>query len=815
MHFDRSSLLTAALAGAAGLLACSPEVAQAQRACRVAEVTVSPPDATFGIGTSYPFIATAYDNSGVPCENPTFRWSSNSPGVASISSAGIATGLTVGTATVTARVGVGAAARSGTAVVTVSEQNAGTATAGGISQVPGYNPRTGRPTGPGWAAADRQPDGTGPAENLIVDPLQLTLVRGESRYLDFRAVRADGSNGAPLPVVFSVDAGGENAVSVDTLGLISSRGDAGSATVRLTMPGQLRIQPKVVRVEVRADTVRFNRPTLSLTPGAIETLSIFIPSQSRALNPGGLFQFLSSDTTRLRVNPAQPIIEARTPGTARIIAQSGLYADITATVNIHRRVASLRLEPVDSIRTIAIGGATSVRAVALAADGTPITEVPLTWRSADSVVASFDAATGAVRGRRAGEALITVFAPTGRDSAISRTVRIRVVSGGLAIASNRIGMNVNERVPLAVSLLDDQRRPVMSANEYLAWTTSADSVARLEGHEVIAMRPGRARITGRAAWDSTVVVDVLVGGEMAAVNQRAGRWDLAMYWGNGANWKPLTADSLVESQPAWSPDLTRLAYVANLPTPANNNRTPPRSALWAMNVDGSEPVRLTDDSAQARYPSWVRGVTSRIVFEWNKGGLQQVWLYEFPASGTGRGTLRAITATPVANLSPGVAPAGDRITYVSLRQSSPGRSTFGLYTAGIDGSDERLLTSAPPGQRIDQPQYSPDGRAILFLRTDPGRQQAQRVYRFPLNGSPADSASAVTPVGVFVRAFSQNADGTVLALNTLEQGSNNRQIARTSLFTIASGASAPLATAAEDELSSAVLRPAAAPAQNR
>ena len=757
-------------------------------------------------------MATVYNAAGVPCDNATIRWVSSNPAVATISTAGIALGVSPGTATITARAGSGAAARSGTAAVTVSAAGEGAVTASARGSVPGYNPRSNRPQGRGWAAADRQPDGTGVAENIIVEPLQLVLVRGESRYLDFNAVKADGSAAAPVPLEFAVDPGGDNIIAADSLGLISSRGDAGTATVRIAVPGQVRIQPKLVRVEVRPDSLRFNRPTLSLVPGAVETLSIFIPSQSRALNPGGLFQFLSSDTAKLRVNRAQPIIEARAPGRATVIAQSGLYSDIHAVVHVHSRVASLRLDPADSMRTIAIGGTTQVRAAALDGSGQPILEVPLTWRAPDTSVASFDAASGEVRGRRTGEALITVFAPTGRDSAVSRSVRVRVVAGGLAIARTRVGLTVGERLPLDVQLLDDQRRAVMPANPYLTWTSSADSVVRLEGNEIAALRPGRARITGRAPWDSSVVLDVVVGGELVAVNQRAGRYDLAAFWAGGANWKPLTADSLVESQPSWSPDLTRLVYVGTLPFTSSGNRgAVTRAALWLINADGTEPVRLTDDSVQVRSPAWAG--SNRIVFEWNKSGMPQVWLYEFPAAGTGPGTSRAITTTPVPNQAPAASPDGERIVYVSSRQTSPGRSAYGLYTAAVDGSDERLVVSAPQGQRIDDPSFTPDGRALLFLRSESGRQPGQRVYRIALERSPGDSAVAVTPPGLFVRSFAPNADGSVLALSTLEQAPNNRQIARVVLFTLATGATAALGVT-EDELSSAVPRPALRPASS-
>ena len=802
MPQDRRFPLAAAALVCAGLLTGAPGVAQAQRACRVTEVVVTPPEAQTRVGNTYPFLAVAYDASGNPCENVTFTWTSSTPAVATIDVSGIAHGVAVGQSTITARTGRAAAARSGTTGLSV------VAAQGGVeaqAQVPGnIRPVLGRPTGPGYAAFDRQPDGTGPSDGLYVDPLQLTLVRGESRFLDFRAVRADGQNAARLPILFSVDAGGERIATVDSFGLVTAHGEAGVATARLLVPGSGRIQPKLVRVEVRADTLRFNRTVISVLPGGIETLSVFIPAQQRALDPSGLFQFSSSDPTKVRVNPVQPIIEALAPGTARVVAQSAIYPELVLTVNVHRRVETLSLTPTDSMRTIAIGGTDTVRARALSADGSPVPEAPLTWRVFDSSAVAFDPATGVVRGRRTGTAEISVTAPTGHDSATTRSIRIRVVAGGLASSRTRVGIPHDERTPIDVVLLDDQRHPVGSAMGMLTWTSTADTVARVEGGQIVASRPGRARLTARALWDSTVTVDVFVVGDVIVAGQNEGRRDLIMKWNAGQNWAPLTADSLVELQAAWSPDLTRVLFVAQ---PAVPQRTP-TSALYVMNLDGSQRTRLTDDSAMVRFPSFVRG-SSRVIFEWNKGGRQQIWALDSAGA-----TPRAITQTAAPNTAPAVAPDGTRLAYVSVRESSPGRSSYGIYLSAIDGSDERLLLSVPQGQRVDNAVFSPDGRSLFFVRSESGRPPVQRVWRRAIVAQPADSAVAVTPAALFVRSFSVSGDGSVLALNVLEQGQGSQQISRVSLFTVATGVTAALDASPEERLASPVLRPAtpAAPA---
>jgi len=799
MHLTRRLAAIRAAWPVAALSLCVVAEAQAQRACRVTEVVVTPPEAETRVGNTYPFLAVAYDATGNPCDNVNFSWTSRAPAVATIDASGIARGVSIGQTTITARTGRGAAARSGTASLSVGAaepvetQAAGP---GNFRRIPG------RPTGAGYAAFDRQPDGTGPADGLYVDPLQMTLVRGESRYLDFRAVRADGQNAARLPIIFSVDPGGERIALVDSFGLISAHGDPGTATVRMVVPGTARIQPKLVRVEVRADSLRFNHTTISLPPGTVETLSVFIPAQQRALDPSGLFQFSSSDPTKVRVNPVQPIIEALAPGTARVVAQSAIYPELVMTVNVHRPVSSLTLTPTDSLRTVAIGGVDTLRAQAMAEDGTPVPEAPLTWRLSDTTIASFDRSTGVVRGRRTGTVEISVSAPLGGDSVTIRRLRVRVVAGGLSISRRRVGLPHGERTPIDVLLLDDQRHPVGSAMAMLSWTSSADTVARIEGTSIVAGRPGRARLMGRAPWDSTIAVDVFVAGDVIVAGDLEGRRDLLMKWDAGQNWAPLTRDSLVELQAAWSADLTRILFTAQ-PMVAQRS---PTAALYVMDLDGAQRTRLTDDSAMIRFPSFIRNGPG-IVFESNRTGRQQVW--ELDSAGA---VPRRVTMTADANMAPAVSPDGSRMVYVSARETSPGHPAYGVYVSAIDGSNERLLVSVPQGQRVDNPVFSPDGRSILYLRRETGRPPVQRVWRRALNAQPTDTAVVLTPATLYVQSFSIGGDGNTLALSIAEIGPRNEPMSRVSLFNIATGATTSLDTSAEDRLSSPVLRPAPSPA---
>jgi Tol biopolymer transport system component len=460
------------------------------------------------------------------------------------------------------------------------------------------------------------------------------------------------------------------------------------------------------------------------------------------------------------------------------------------------------------VRTIAIGGRTTVRATAAAEGGAPVPAAPLTWLSPDTSIVSFDSATGVVRGRRSGIATISVSVPTVRDEAITRMVRIRVVAGGLSVARPRLGLGIGEQQPLEVALLDDARANVGSANSYLAWTIQPDSVLRIDnGNTIVALKPGHARLTGRAPWDSTVTLDVFVVGDLLVIAQNQGQRDLVMKWNNAQASAPLTHDSLVEQQSAWSPDYTRIAFTVRSPA-VPGSRVQPGAALFLMQSDGTQRVRVTGDSGTVRFPSF-SPAGDKLVFESNASGRAQVWIGD--VRGDSIVQLRQVTtANPaVANTAPTISRDGQRVAYVSLRETGPGRPVYGIYQSLLDGSDERLKTAAQSGQRLENPVYAPDGRTLYFLRSEAGRQPGQRVYRVAVDGAPTDSAIAVTPPGLFVTSFAVSADGQSMALATLEQVQGSQQpLQHVMLFQVASGQSQAIDTSSDERPASPTMRPA-------
>jgi len=789
MTIHRVAGLAAVLAGAAVL---APAPAVAQRHPTVASVQVAPAEGQVDVGKTVSFFATAYDaGNNIIASVTDFTWTSSNPRAATVDQNGNATGVGPGATIIRAIYGRGVHERRGDATLEVSAPGAQPqpqAAAAPPAPAPAAGGAHGaRPAGTGCAAEDREPDGSGPPEGLVVIPLHVQLVKGESQQLQFRAVKGDGSNADKVCIQFGIDQGGTPIAQVDTFGVVTSVGDTGHAMLRAVVPGR-SWQPKQISVDVTGDSVVFLQRELSLAPGTQDTLELVVPAQGgRVLNPA-MFQFASTDSTTVRVSPVLPIVTAVAPGTARITASSSVYPDIHAVVNVHKPIVHLVGTPAVDTITLAINGTAQLGYRLIASDSTTVEGVPVEWTPPDTAIARFDSATLTVRGVKAGNAVITIHALAARDTVIYRHWYIHVVAGGLAVATPRFGLGVGQRHPMAVSLLDEQRQPIGPAAD-LRWTSTDTTVARMVEGAAIGVGMGHAVLAARSSWDSTVAADVYVVGDLLLSAQRSGRWDIVMLQHDDpAKAVALTADSAIELESAWAPDWTRIAYVA---TPTTHSD---QFDLFVANANGTDVRRLVHDSLSVHAPAFVGPAGTQIVFAEGGGGKSQ--LYVVNTDGTGR---RQLTTGAYPNTHPAVSPDGRHVLFVSLRGGS-----YNIYQINIDGTGEQKLTSG----RVDgSPSYAPDGRSFYYLaRTlnPPGQQ----VFSQDLT---TGVATAVSPADVFVGDYSASADGRTLALYVVPSDQTH-DTPHMELLDRQTGVRTRLVVPGAERLGSPDFRPAARPA---
>lgn len=799
MNIKRLAVLAATCAGTAAALL--PTAGVAQRQPPVADVVVSPADAQVQVRGTTQFFASALDRGNNAITSvTTFVWRSSKTSVATIDENGVATGVSLGVALITARIGSGRSLKiSQTATLQVvggegaaSQPQAQSSVAPSPSPppvVPRGAPGT-RAAGPGCGAVAWELPGSGPATGLIVNPVRVTLVKGESKQLEAYAVRGDGGKAAPVCIALSIEEGGEGVAEVDSAtGIVRSMQDTGQAVVRAVVPENPRWQPKEITVDVRADSVRFNARDVSLAPNTTDTLALIVPAQNNRRIESQMFQFSSSDSTKVKVLPLAAIITAVAPGSARITATNSRYPDITVTVYVHKLIHTVEQHPLDTLITLPVHASIPVGVRFLAADESLIDSVPVRWTGPDSTVARFDPARGTLLGIRVGDTRMTVSWIASRSDSIFRHWNVRVVAGGLQIATPRFALPVDSQKPLTVQVLDDRRRPVLTATG-LTWHSTADSIARVtaEGRATgVAM--GHAQLTAKAPWDSLVTADAYVVGDLLVPAQRGNKWDLLMVQrgGDPPRWRSLLEDSVQVLQPVWSPSWTHIAYAAATNVKADG------FDIYVANADGSEPRRLVHDSLVAHSPAFVGPAGDQIVFEAGKGRRMQTQLYVINTDGSAR---RQLTTGDSPNTQPDVSPDGKKVLFVSVRDRNSN-----IYQMNLDGTGavEHLTT----GKKEDSPAYAPDRRSFYYLRDEGGSPPTKRVY---IQDFATGISTPITPVGVFVQAFSVSADGKTLAITVLPP--ERRAVPRVELFDPVTGTRTPLMLPGVDQLAGSVFRPA-------
>jgi TolB protein len=173
--------------------------------------------------------------------------------------------------------------------------------------------------------------------------------------------------------------------------------------------------------------------------------------------------------------------------------------------------------------------------------------------------------------------------------------------------------------------------------------------------------------------------------------------------------------------PAWSPDNKQLAVATASGLPIGDN-PPPRMGIAIINLAKGTVVPLLDHSSktgQDMMPRWSPDGRQLVFYRWRghpEGPDPEAALFLVNVDGSG---LHQLTPWKLRRGDPDWSPDGSRIVCATRPPTAyVDAGPSDLYVLRPDGSGLRALTNnGPTGPRATQPRFTPDGTAILHVRT--------------------------------------------------------------------------------------------------
>src|ERR1035437_9219290 len=206
------------------------------------------------------------------------------------------------------------------------------------------------------------------------------------------------------------------------------------------------------------------------------------------------------------------------------------------------------------------------------------------------------------------------------------------------------------------------------------------------------------------------------GRRVAYTAEGAGARQIYLMSIRGGYPEQLTATEKPASDPQWSPDGRRIAFVRE-------------DSIWMIDVEGSHQALVTQHPSGNRSPRWCAD-GHQIAFISRRRGWDQVWLTDALGPGRGRPATKPRSAEPTALTAPGVdidefvwSPNGQSIAVTSQRL--PDLLTSQIHIVDVASGRERLVAGGSAWETA--PRWLPDGSGLLMVSDQSGWFQVARV----------------------------------------------------------------------------------------
>jgi uncharacterized protein YjdB len=414
----------------------------------VSAVIVSPGQVTLFANQTVQLSALVTDDRGqvLPGKPVTFTSSSNQ--VATVSSSGLVTGISAGTATITAM----SEGATGTALVTIT------------------------------------PD---PVAVVEVAPSTASINVGQSIQLSATPRNIAGNPLLGRTIVWS--SGSPSLATVSSSGTVTGVA-AGNAIIVATVDGKQGSAVITVR-NVPVASVSVTPSTSAIAAGQTVTLAATTLDASGNTLVGRVIGWSSSDNAIATVS-SSGVVTGVSVGTATITASSEGQSGI-ATVTVGAvPVASVTVSPAQTNMTV--GQVVPLVATAQDASGQVLTGRTVTWSSASPSVATVSA-TGNVTGVAAGSAVITATIDGVMGSATVNVSQVPVAT--VTVAPATANVVIGQNVTLGATTRDAAGNVL--TGRVVTWASGATSVATVSATGVVTgVAPGTVTITATSEGQS-------------------------------------------------------------------------------------------------------------------------------------------------------------------------------------------------------------------------------------------------------------------------------------------------------------------------